>query len=156
MFFNRHEAAVVDAMAARIIPSEPGSPGAREARTFIYIDRALAGYFSSLQVFYREGIEMVETKTKSRFAKSFADVTEAEQDEILRAIEGSQFFSVVYEHTIEGTFGDPIYGGNYNAAGWKLIGFPGAQHGYSKAQMARGFDARSIPIVTLSDLAKLK
>ena len=154
LFFNPHEAAVVDAMTARIIPRESGSPGAREARAIIYIDRALAGYFSSLQVFYREGIEMIDAHTKSRFAKSFANATEAEQDEVLRAIERSQFFSVVYEHTIEGTFGDPIHGGNYDAVGWKLIGFPGAQYGYTESQMAPGFDARSIPIVTLSDLAK--
>lgn len=105
LFFNPHEAAVVDAMTARIIPRESGSPGAREARAIIYIDRALAGYFSSLQVFYREGIEMIDAQTKSRFAKSFANATEAEQDEVLRAIERSQIFSVVYEHTIEGTFG---------------------------------------------------
>ena len=27
---------------------------------------------------------------------------------------------------MEGMFSDPIYGGNRNKAGWKLIGFPGA------------------------------
>ena len=26
---------------------------------------------------------------------------------------------------MEGMFSDPIYGGNRNKAGWKLIGFPG-------------------------------
>jgi gluconate 2-dehydrogenase gamma chain len=26
---------------------------------------------------------------------------------------------------MEGMFADPIYGGNRNKAGWKLIGFPG-------------------------------
>jgi gluconate 2-dehydrogenase gamma chain len=27
---------------------------------------------------------------------------------------------------MEGMFADPIYGGNRDKAGWKLIGFPGA------------------------------
>jgi hypothetical protein len=27
---------------------------------------------------------------------------------------------------MEGMFSDPIYGGNRNKAGWRLIGFPGA------------------------------
>jgi gluconate 2-dehydrogenase gamma chain len=27
---------------------------------------------------------------------------------------------------MEGIFSDPIYGGNRNKAGWKMIGFPGA------------------------------
>ena len=64
MFFNRHQAAVVEAMAARIVPSEAGSPGAREARAIVYIDRALSGYFASLQVLYREGVERVDAPTR--------------------------------------------------------------------------------------------
>ena len=161
MFFNRHQAAVVDAMAARIVPSEEGSPGAREAQAIIYIDRALAGYFASLQVLYREGIDRVEAMSVASFGKPFVALESSEQDSLLQAmIDGppktAEFFAVVYEHVIEGTFGDPLYGGNANAVGWKLIGFPGAQWGYSPAQMAKGFDARSIPIVTLADTGRLK
>ena len=36
------------------------------------------------------------------------------------------FWTVVYQSVMEGMFSDPIYGGNRNKAGWKLIGFPGA------------------------------
>ena len=36
------------------------------------------------------------------------------------------FWSTVYQTIMEGMFSDPIYGGNRNKAGWKLIGFPGA------------------------------
>ena len=161
MFFNRHQAAVVEAMAARIVPSEEGSPGAREAQAIIYIDRALAGYFASLQVLYREGIDRVEAMSAMSFGKSFAGLDDSQQDGLLQAMvagppKTAEFFAVVYEHTIEGTFGDPLYGGNANAVGWKLIGFPGAQWGYSPAQMTKGFDARSIPIVTLADTGRLK
>ena len=37
------------------------------------------------------------------------------------------FFNTVRTHTMEGMFADPIYGGNKDFAGWRLIGFPGAQ-----------------------------
>jgi gluconate 2-dehydrogenase gamma chain len=35
------------------------------------------------------------------------------------------FFGVLYQNVMEGMFADPIYGGNRNKAGWKMIGFPG-------------------------------
>jgi gluconate 2-dehydrogenase gamma chain len=62
------------------------------------------------------------------------------------------FFAVIREHTVEGYVCDPIYGGNRGAVGWRMVGFPGAQWGYTAEQMKPGFDARVIPIKTLSDL----
>ena len=38
--------------------------------------------------------------------------------------------------------------------GWKLVGFPGAYWGYTAQQMGPGFDGRSLPIATLSDLRR--
>jgi gluconate 2-dehydrogenase gamma chain len=64
------------------------------------------------------------------------------------------FFAVIREHTVEGYFCDPIYGGNRGAVGWQLVGFPGAQWGYTAEQMKPGFDATAIPIKTLSDLRR--
>jgi gluconate 2-dehydrogenase gamma chain len=49
-------------------------------------------------------------------------------------------------------FCDPAYGGNRDGAGWRLVGFPGAQWGYRVEQMRRGFDATEIPLSTLADL----
>src|SRR5579875_1803998 len=63
-----------------------------------------------------------------------------------------RLFAVIREHTIEGYFGDPVYGGNRDAVGWRLVGFPGAQWGYTAEQMRPGFDSRSIVVKTLADL----
>jgi gluconate 2-dehydrogenase gamma chain len=63
-------------------------------------------------------------------------------------------FAVIREHTFEGLFCDPVYGGNRNAAGWRLVGFPGVHWGYTAEQMKEGFDGRSLPIRTLSDLRR--
>ena len=35
------------------------------------------------------------------------------------------FFTMLYQNVMEGMFADPIYGGNRNKAGWKMVGFPG-------------------------------
>ena len=35
------------------------------------------------------------------------------------------FFGIVYQTVMEGMFADPIYGGNKDKAGWKMLGFPG-------------------------------
>ena len=43
--------------------------------------------------------------------------------------EGSSaaFFTMVLNHTHQGTFGDPYYGGNANFVGWHLLGYPGVR-----------------------------
>ena len=162
IFFNEEEARIVEAITARIIPGDPGNPGAKEAGAVIYIDRALAGFFSPLQTFYREGIAEFERNSRARFGSGFLGLSENQQDEFLRSIEGSlgeersgkltQFFAVVYQHTLEGTFGDPIYGGNRGGVGWKMVGFPGAQWSYSPEQMKPGFDAAGMKVATSADL----
>jgi gluconate 2-dehydrogenase gamma chain len=42
-FFSIHEAATVDALAARLIPGDENDPGAHEAGVVFFIDRMLAG-----------------------------------------------------------------------------------------------------------------
>ena len=37
----------------------------------------------------------------------------------------SMFFDALLQIAMEGFFADPIYGGNRDKAGWRLIGFPG-------------------------------
>ena len=160
--FTADEGALVAAIAGRLIPRDGDNPGAQEAGAMVYIDRAIAGYFSSLQVLYREGLGLIDRLARARHATGFVDLAEAQQDDILRAIESAdgpegsqraaQFFAVILEHTIEGTFGDPIYGGNRDAIGWKMIGFPGAQTGYTAEQMMAGAALKPIPIKTLADL----
>jgi gluconate 2-dehydrogenase gamma chain len=65
-----------------------------------------------------------------------------------------RLFAVIREHTVEGFFCDPAYGGNRDAVGWRLVGFPGAQWGYTAEQMRAGFDASTIPVRSLGDLRR--
>lgn len=170
-FFNELEAATIEAVTARVFPGDPASPGAREAGVVDYIDRAIAGFSTELQPLYRRGIVELDRLAVTRHGGPFRDLTEEDQDALLAGLDGSahsepgsgergatdllvRFFAVVREHTLEGMFGDPAYGGNRDAVGWRLIGFPGAQYGYTAEQMRPGFDATDIPVATLEDLRR--
>jgi gluconate 2-dehydrogenase gamma chain len=63
------------------------------------------------------------------------------------------FFATVYQNVIEGMFADPMYGGNRNKAGWKLLGFPGvvAVH-YQNVEKYRG-KKYSVEPVSISDMS---
>ena len=47
-----------------------------------------------------------------------------------KELSAQSFFHTLRRHTLEGMFSDPVYGGNRNLAGWKLVGYPGAQRAY--------------------------
>jgi hypothetical protein len=53
----------------------------------------------------------------------FADLDPAEQDARLAA--DPAFQRLLYEHACEGTYGDPVYGGNRDGVGWASVGFAG-------------------------------
>ena len=46
-------------------------------------------------------------------------------------------------------FADPAYGGNKDFAGWKLVGFPGAQLFYTQADMGSTKPFTRAPITGL-------
>jgi len=48
----------------------------------------------------------------------------------LQGVPGNVFFESLLAMTIEGYFGDPVYGGNKDMAAWRMIGFPGAYANY--------------------------
>jgi hypothetical protein len=41
------------------------------------------------------------------------------------------FWTMVRDHTIQGMFSDPSYGGSRGLVGWKLTGYPGPQRAYT-------------------------
>jgi gluconate 2-dehydrogenase gamma chain len=135
------EAEILEAITARLIPTDENGPGAEEARAAQYIDRALGGALSGSRDAYRSGLAAVDAYAlRSRLAR-FARLSAADQDAVLRDMEEGKavgftanaptFFNLVRTHTIQGTFSDPYYGGNANFVGWDLIGYPGVRLGVS-------------------------
>ncbi len=56
----------------------------------------------------------------------------------LQGADAKTFFKLLLQNTKEGLFSDPIYGGNKDMAGWKMLGFPGARYDYTDWVDKRG------------------
>src|SRR4030095_5004483 len=129
------ESDILEAIVARLIPTDDNGPGAAEARAAHYIDRALAGPLSASRRAYAMGLAAVDAYAQSAKGAPFAKLAAPAQDAVLSDIEknvatgfapnSSTFFNLVRTHTIQGMFSDPYYGGNANFVGWDLIGSPG-------------------------------
>ena len=70
---------------------------------------------------YQQGIAALDKLAGGDFTKAAA----AKQDKILARPSVSTFTALLFEHTIEGLYANPEYGGNRGLVGWKDIGFPG-------------------------------
>jgi gluconate 2-dehydrogenase gamma chain len=117
------EAETIVALSSRIIPSVDGRPGAREAGVVFFVDRALATFNAGQRKVYAEGLQDLNRRAADMFkATAFSNLTGAQQDEVIRAIEKTPFFQAVRFDTIVGTFALPTWGGNRDYAGWHLIG----------------------------------
>ena len=95
---------------------------------------------------YVEGIAALDALASEAFGAAFRGLGEAQQDEVLSELERRQtgsaggegpalqqtltetelaFVPLLAMHTRQGFYADPIYGGNKDRSGWKVIGFPG-------------------------------
>jgi len=124
VFFSDAQAAEIEAVAAQIIPTDE-SPGAREAHCVYFIDRALAGFAKSSQPVYTQGLLDLQAQAQQLHPASdkFSALTSEQQIQVLMAIEKTLFFRAVRTHTVIGFFSRPVHGGNFEKAGWKLIGY---------------------------------
>jgi gluconate 2-dehydrogenase gamma chain len=159
-FFTDAEAAMVGALADRIIPPDADTPGGREAGCAVYLDRQLAGAYGRSEGLYVQGPESPATPAKLYRsalaalenhckslpgAPSWVSLSAAQQDEILRHLEdgslslsaagpapvdAKHFFETMMKDLQQGFFADPVYGGNRDMCAWKMIGFPGARYDY--------------------------
>src|SRR5580765_3700144 len=136
---NSGEADLLEAIVARLVPSDALGPGAKEARAAHYIDRALGGALSGSKAAYTAGLSALDRYARASRGKGFLELSAADKDSVLMDCESGtatpgifagssgQFFSMVLNHTRQGMFGDPYYGGNANFVGWDLLGYPGVR-----------------------------
>jgi gluconate 2-dehydrogenase gamma chain len=164
-YLTSDEGRAVEALADRIIPPDPQTPGGKDSGCAVFIDRQLAGPYGRAEghynrppfmqgtpeqgpqsadgpaASYRRGLAALDRYCQATYqGKRFADLAEAQQDEILKGIEngklklegvdGKSFFELVVKDVQTGFFADPLYGGNREMAAWKMIGYPGARYNY--------------------------
>lgn len=85
---------------------------------------------------YRAGIGATNAFCVKTYKKTFDTLDALQREDVLvglstgkidlGALPARAFWTTVYQTVMEGMFSDPIYGGNRDKTGWKLIGFPGA------------------------------
>jgi len=164
-FFTNDERRCIDALTARLIPTDETGPGAREAGVVDFIDNQLAGFYGRGDRWYMQGpfakgtdeqgyqshhppaqlyraaISALDDHCRKTFdGKVFAELSEQDQDAIVKQLDDGKlalsdvpaetFFKILQENSIEGFFCDPVYGGNRDMVGWRLVGFPGARYDY--------------------------
>ncbi|MFO1024433.1 MAG: gluconate 2-dehydrogenase subunit 3 family protein [Acetobacteraceae bacterium] len=87
------------------------------------------------QEVYRVAIREIDQHCRAAFDRPFAQLKGEQQLLVLNELEADQialpslsskfFFDLLWRNTEEGYFADPLYGGNRDKVGWKLLGFPG-------------------------------
>jgi gluconate 2-dehydrogenase gamma chain len=160
LFFSGSDAETIEAVTARIFPSDEMGPGAREAGVTVYIDRALAGPYAHLADTYRQGIARLNAASQALGQAPFAQLEAIEQDAILYGIEQGElrsyglepaFMELLIRHTREGMFCDPAHGGNRDLVGWKLMGYPGIHRVWTEAEEQIGAVLPPRPLTTMAD-----
>ena len=127
--FTEREGADFEALSARILPTDE-TPGAREAGSVYFADRALDTFAADLLPIVRGGLTAMNERVASTFEGEavFADLSEDRQDEIVGATEQSDpgFFFFARALVMMGVVCNPSYGGNRDQVGWQLLGFEDA------------------------------
>jgi gluconate 2-dehydrogenase gamma chain len=135
------ETEILSAMVDRLIPTDELGPGALDAGVLEYIDRALSEAESDSAEAYRSGLAALDTYSRYTRGGAFIDLSTIDQDSVLIDVQigaatgagvgfvgsSGSFFNIVKNHTWQGMFGDPKYGGNADFAGWDLINYPGVR-----------------------------
>jgi len=144
--------ATLSAITGRIFPTDATGPGAIEAHAATYIDRALNSHYAYQKDNYTANLAAVDAYSKATYEANFGELPPEKQDAVLTAMEGNSvgksfgfapdartFFNLVLEHTQEGMFSDPYYGGNANFIGWDLLDFPGVKLEFTEEEQGLNF-----------------
>jgi gluconate 2-dehydrogenase gamma chain len=149
---STREMATLESVVAQLLPADELGPGAVQAGVPAYIQGALAGSYKPLLPVYQSLLPMFEKAAASMGASSFSALSASRQIALLKQFEAGKppgvsasssasvanDFQLLLAHVREGMFGDPMYGGNRNLAGWELIGYPGIQLAPSAQDQAVG------------------
>jgi gluconate 2-dehydrogenase gamma chain len=137
--FADGDRAILDAVTARLIPTDETGPGAREARVVEYIERSLATNYEQHRAAYGAGLSALG-------AAGFAELPADRQDAVLADLDrrDDDFLALVRQHAIEGMFCDPVWGGNAGRVGWRLLGYPGPRHVWTETDQE--LDAEPGPV----------
>ena len=131
---NPAQLKTLEAFVDRLIPADELGPGALAAGAQNYINVQLAGYLAPEKAGFASGLDALDAYAKRAAGAAFADLSPEKRDEVMTAVDGGKadgftnsrnWVARARRLTLEGTFGDPHYGGNKNGIGWDIIRYPG-------------------------------
>ena len=122
-FLSEEQARTLASLCDQIIPADD-FPSASQAGAVSYIDRQLARHYQMHQDTYREGLDVVDAKSRQCFGRSFADAAPDQRLQATLTLERDNraFFDLLRQHTMEGYYGSPRHGGNRDAVSWRMLG----------------------------------
>lgn len=111
---------------------------------------------------YLTGLKALEAWSQKTQHKPFYEMDTAAIDSFLKDMEAGKIdlgkeinsqalFELMLQNVREGYLADPIYGGNKNMVGWKMIGFPGARYDYRPYIDRRNENLALIPVSLIPD-----
>lgn len=99
------------------------------------LDAQRGGPLVGLRDVYRQGLARVDEIARQETGTTFAKLDAAGQDAVFAVLDGSfppdarrgnrTFMDLLIQHTVEGCFAAPEYGGNHRGRGWKMVGLEG-------------------------------
>ena len=126
--------AVLEAVQAHLLPTEPDAPGAVEVNALPYLRLMLGepGRDLADRIFIRDGVKNLERLTNEKFGNTFSKLSVPQRETVLRNFEteqgGSGWISSMLDYVLEALLTDPVYGGNPDGIGWRWLdhtpGFP--------------------------------
>ena len=113
---------------------------------------------------FRQGIASANASCQKKYGRSFDQLRAEQKEEVLQGLASGKlafdnglpskaFFDALYQCVVQGIFADPVYGGNKNKAGWKLIGFPGVVATHARNIVAYKNKPFPTTYLGISDLA---
>jgi len=121
---------------------------------------ALLGPLTGLRTIYRASLRKVDQTARAMHGKAFVRLGPEQQDAVFALLDsgpasvrfaadprrGGTFIDLLIQHTLEGCFAPPEYGGNHRLRGWTMLGLEGDDQplGYSIFSRAKdGYNERS-------------
>ncbi len=121
------ERRTTEMLVDRIIPADELGPGALELGAANYIDVQMADYLAPQKDAWVAGLTALDAFAMQTQEARFAELSAEKRDAVLTALPQNLqgFFNQARTYTLQGTFGDPHYGGNIGGKGWDIIRYPG-------------------------------
>lgn len=136
-------AAILTAIARRLIPADEHGPGAEEAGAAAYAVREFASR-AAVESVGVDWLGAVDRCAVERYGDHLFALGADRQDALLADLERgaggtgrhdeAAGFALVRDLVLEGMFGDPAWGGNRDRAGWALLGYDGPRRVWTAAE----------------------